>query len=81
MLPWRENERLIKALYERVQQLEGELNHFRGEFNKLALITELKNELVNRVFTDLKPILSKELSESIADAVQKKLTNSRQGLV
>ena len=47
----------------------------------MALITELKNELVNRVFTDLKPILSKELSESIADAVQKKLTNSRQGLV
>jgi hypothetical protein len=81
MWPWRENAKLISALYDRIQQLEGELNHLRKEFDKVVLITEIKNELVNRIITDLKPVLSKELSESIADSIQKKLSSSKQGLV
>jgi hypothetical protein len=79
--PWKESEKLIKDLYEMVQNLQTELDRLRKEFDKVALITEIKNELVNRIITDLKPVLSKELSEGIAESIQKKLSSSKQGLV
>jgi hypothetical protein len=79
--PWKESEKLIKDLYEMVQNLQTELDRLRKEFDKVVLITEIKNELVNRIITDLKPVLSKELSESIAESIQKKLSSSKQGLV
>ena len=81
MLPWRENEKLIKALYEKVQSLEASLDVLRTEHEKLALITEFKNEIASRVSSDLKSSLTKEMSEEIAEAIQKKLSGLRQGVI
>ena len=81
MLPWRENEKLIKALYERLQNVEADLTILRKEYDKLALITELKNEITSRIVADLKPVLSKELTESIVDFLFKRITGFKQGVV
>ena len=81
MLPWRENERLIRALYEKVQGLETDLNRLRLEYDKLALITEFKNEIASRVASDLKLTMTKEMSGEIAEAIQRKLSGLRQGVI
>jgi len=81
VLPWRENEKLIKALYEKVQSLEANLNLLRTEHEKLALITEFKNEIASRVASDLKLTMTKEMSGEIAEAIQRKLSGLRQGVI
>lgn len=81
MLPWRENKKLIASLYEEFRSLRVDVDRLRLEHDKLALVTEFKNEIASRVSTDLKSSLTKELSEEIAEAIQKKLTGLRQGVI
>jgi hypothetical protein len=81
VLPWRENEKLIKALYQRLQNVEADLAVLRREYDKMLLITELKNEIATKVFTELKPILSKELTNDIVDSLFKRITGFKQGVV
>ena len=81
-LPWRENEKLIKALYEKVQGVESELSQLRADYEKLRLVTELKNEIASKVFLELKSVLPEQLANSVIEAVHKKLVGSRsQGVV
>jgi len=79
--PWRENEKLIKALYERLQVVETDLNALRKEYDSLALMNQLKSEIATKVFTDLKPVLSKELSEDIVESLFRRITGFKQGVV
>jgi hypothetical protein len=79
--PWRENEKLIKALYERLQVVETDLNALRKEYDSLALMNQLKSEIATKVFTDLKPILSKELTEDIVESLLKRIVGFKQGVV
>ncbi len=82
MLPWKANEKLINALYEKVQGLESELNQIRENYEKLRLVTELKNEIASKVFLELKSTLPEQLANSIIETVHKKLAGSRsQGVV
>lgn len=82
MFPWKANEKLINALYEKVQGLESELNQIRENYEKLRLVTELKNEIASKVFLELKSALPEQLANSIIEAVHKKLAGSRsQGVV
>ena len=79
--PWRENEKLIKALYQRLQNVESDLAVLRREYDKVLLITELKNQITNKIIEDLKPALSKELTESIAESLSKRIIGLKQGVV
>jgi hypothetical protein len=79
--PWKNNEKLINAVYGKVQNLEGELSQFRRDYEKLRLITELKNEIASKVFLELKNSLPEQLAESVIDAVHKKLGFRPQGVV
>jgi len=80
-LPWKKNERLIKALYERLQNVEVDLSALRKEYDSLALMNSLKSEIATKVFTDLKTDLIKELTECISDSISKKLAGLRSGVV
>lgn len=80
--PWKNSEKLIQALHEKVQGLEGELDQLRKEYEKLRLVTELKNEIASKVFLELKSALPEQLANSVIDAVHKKLAGSKfQGVV
>ena len=81
MLPWRENEKLIKALYQRLQNVEADLAVLRKEYDQLALMNSLKSEIATKVFMELKSILITELSECISESISKKLSGLRQGVI
>ena len=81
-LPWRENSKLISALYEKVQGLESELSRLRGDYEKLALVNQLKSEIATKVYMELKENLGESLANSVAEILQKKLSGSKsQGVV
>jgi hypothetical protein len=81
MLPWRENKKLIASLYEEFRSLRIDVNRLRLEHDKLALVTEFKNEIASRVASDLKLTLTKEMSEEIATIIQKRLTGLKAGVI
>lgn len=81
MLPWRENARLLKALYEKVQGLEDEFSQLKEEYEKLALVNQLKSEISTKVFLELKEHLSESLAKSIMEAINLRLNSRGQGVV
>jgi len=82
MLPWKDNEKLIEALYNRLQALEVEIEGMKKEQSGLNVLAEMKKIIVAVVASELKAILTPELIATITSEVKKSLNPPKpQGVV
>lgn len=77
-LPWRNNEKLIRALYDKVSELEEQLKTYNTEKAVAATIKSMKKAITTDV---LNQVASTELVEAIAKQVVSKIRASKTGVI
>jgi tRNA A37 threonylcarbamoyladenosine dehydratase len=78
-LPWRNNERLIRALYDKIQALKGEMTSIQNGIEVSKIITDMKKEITKSVLDSFTEQVISDTVDRIIKAIDAK--KAKAGLV
>ena len=77
-LPWRNNQKLIKALYEELNQIKEHVQVLEKEDEFTKILDKIKKNVKDQI---IKEMATTEISKAIAKVVLEEIKKSKTGIV